>query len=179
MLQTALNGHPEVVCFGELVHDLYRHDRGTRTNAEYLEDRVFCDRPVPAAAAGWKLCTNGVSDDILEYLQRHGFKVIHVRRRNLLAQYVSLRIAETLDRYQRFGFQSPESTATVRVDPGEFRAWAKSTGLVARRLRLRLRTLDWHEAWYEDLTADFDAQTARLLRFLGVAEHNSARRWSE
>ena len=95
-------------------------------------------------------------------------QVIHLKRRNLLRNLLSLKLAERSNEWERL-----EGTPPVRYEPlriefeeviAHFRARERSFARGSRFFRRHRKT----EIFYEDLERDETHQMAALLRFLGL-----------
>jgi LPS sulfotransferase NodH len=194
MLVQLLRSHPQVVCHGEVFrsdsisaldgryHGLPAEELGGRLlpyrvqqPAAFLYDVIF-DRQT-GLAAGFKFKTDEQFlrpwADIAQLVARdRDIKIIRLRRRDLLAQYVShevvLRqgVATTL----KVG-EAPPQVRPFRVDPKTIVAYLDD---VARRDRLADEAYSNHrqlQVAYEDLLDDANPARADLLSFLGVTAH--------
>ena len=114
MLTSSLNYSPKIVCFGEVFHFLTNHidyhvdgydmydpeDLALRERdfEKFIDQRIFCERPETITAVGFKIHYNqfwgyaGLKEWITDQRQ---IRVLHLRRRNLLRQLVSLKIVES------------------------------------------------------------------------------------
>lgn len=194
MLVQLLRSHPQIVCHGEV----FRKDsisaldgRYQGLPAEELGERllpyrvhqpgafiydVIFDRQT-GLAAGFKFKTDEQFlqpwADIAQLVAGdHDIKVIRLRRRNLLAQYVShevvLRqgVATTLK-----AGEAPPQVRPFRVDLKAILGYLDD---VARRDRLADEAYSKHRQLrvaYEDLLDETNPARASLLAFLGVADH--------
>ena len=95
-------------------------------------------------------------------------QVIHLKRRNLLRNLLSLKLAERSNEWERL-----ESAPLVRYEPlrieyeeviAHFRARERSFARGSRFFRRHRKT----EIFYEDLERDEERQLAVILRFLGL-----------
>jgi hypothetical protein len=168
-LQSLLDSHSRIRCFGELFN---RTGRGTRDYAEAPEPdpasylaRVYagCEEPV----VGFKLPVNSIRDhpEVVEMIAAEPeTMIIRLSRRNLLAQLVSRRLqSTTLVSHSIYG---DYGGAKVALEPTK--AIHTMEGMEAHE-----RELDGYAAGhptfriaYEDLGEE--AELERLQRFLGV-----------
>jgi hypothetical protein len=150
MLAQALNSSPEITCFREVFnflqnfvqfevkgYDNYRaEDLSLRTQdpIRFLEERIFCPYPEDVRAVGFKLHYGqllgfeGLAERLTEDREIH---VLHLRRRNLLRMFVSLKLAEATGVF----LEDTRPKATT-VNP---LAAARHPLKAASRLRRRLR----------------------------------------
>lgn len=167
MLQTALNGHLEIICKGELLNANRLHLRGGRTAEEYLSADLFHPRPASIRAVGFKAC-----DDLLDGQLPPGvgpdWKIILVRRRDKFAQYQSWRAALASGYWQRLPHAEPLPLAPEPTNLPEFVDWWARSEEAERGAATRAagRSI---VVYYEDLVADWERETARVMEFLGVA----------
>jgi hypothetical protein len=150
MLAQALNSSPEITCFREVFnflqnfvqfevkgYDNYRaEDLSLRTQdpIRFLEERIFCPYPEDVRAVGFKLHYGqllgfeGLTERLAEDRE---IRVLHLRRRNLLRMFVSLKLAEATGVF----LEDTRPKATT-VNP---LAAARHPLKAASRLRRRLR----------------------------------------
>lgn len=182
LLSASLDRHPAIRCYGELFHerdfDDNRPDGCDRTalDAAALLDRAWgsggrravgframLDHP-PASRPQWR--------DLWERLAAcPDLGVIHLRRRDRLAQYASLMIAASTGVFHpspQTPAIPPEHRPRVRIDPDRFRTWAAAQ---QAREQERLRILGHHRLLalsYERLTGDWVRVTRYIQHFLEV-----------
>lgn len=139
-LQSLLDSHPDVRCFGELfTHNAHTFDDVFLASehddaVEYLREVTgSVEEPV----VGFKLPVNSIRahEQVLEIFRQPSLRVIRLSRRNLLALYVSRRLLATT--------RVPQSThgsygeTRLRLDPQQ--------ALGA------FRRMEEHERWLDDL----------------------------
>jgi LPS sulfotransferase NodH len=161
-----LDAHPRLRCHGELFAD-----------APEAEIDALCARWRARAApwvraAGCKVFHHhpaaGQESRLWTLLERDTtVRVIHLRRRDVLASLVSRKVAGETDTWKRHA-GDPATTRRVRMSPDEVerglrieREWAQACD--ARFAKHPLLALT-----YEELVADTRASLERVHRFLGV-----------
>ena len=157
-LEQCLDSHPEVVCGGEILLGygglysrlpptiLYGHRR-LRTLYQaiasgalvspYKTINDFCAAAGSAQAVGFKLMYNQISRDcrVKKFLKsEHIPLVIHLQRKNLLKQYVSIKIMRDQAKYGRATAHVYESQRPVSIviDPSDALRFCKASSDRAR-----------------------------------------------
>ena len=118
LLLNLLNAHPTVIAFGELFRgngaigwdippfvtqqSLHFRRMADTQPLEFLETVVFRRWPREVAAVGFKLfyyhARSGPQAMVWDHLRKEpGLAIIHIKRRNILEQYISLRVAHATD----------------------------------------------------------------------------------
>jgi LPS sulfotransferase NodH len=181
LLSSSLDQHPQVRCLGELFHtssfpdnDLPQHDRLNLSGRQVVRQAFSGD----VQAAGFRamiflpLPDRPQWADAWDALRNTpDLRVISLLRRDKLAQYASVLIAERLSVWH----PSPgdpvldvENRPTVRIDPADFRRWRNEReDLLQRRLK-QLAARQVLELEYESLTEDWPGTIHRVQTFLGV-----------
>jgi LPS sulfotransferase NodH len=152
------------------VVSLYRADP-----VAFLENHVFCRWPRPCGTVGFKLfyyhARTPEHSVVWDYLAADPeIRVIHLRRRNLLAQYYSLRLAHQTNSWTKSAM--PKSTpAPMSLDPQECQdhfGWVRSLEEECAAFFARHDVCD---VWYEDLVADQQRTMVGIQDFLGLTRH--------
>lgn len=163
-----LNQHPDVRCEGEILAEPVDDPVGF-----VLEHARTCGAP----AYGFKVKIYQLTDaqqcdagDFLLALHHHGFRILYLRRRNLLRHAISNAFAEQRGRYHD-SVGGPASRPPVAVDAGAIvRAMRRRREHLAAEARA-LHGLTHHEVVYEeDLLHASDHQRTmnRVFEFLGL-----------
>ena len=184
-LEGLLNSHPDVKVAGELFNP--SHDHNSRLNPVPEEIRrlrrrdpiaylqAFFEHPFDESIThvGFRLfhdhARSRTERAIWTHLRRtKDLQVIHLKRRNILRNLLSLKLAMRSDNWQR-----TEGTPPVRYEP--LRIEYKE---VIRHIRVRERSFARGskffrrhrkaEVLYEDLERDEERRLEALLRFLGL-----------
>ena len=175
LLVDLLNQLPEVHCDGEILH--------TRVTAPRLYVR-YCESIAPGEAYGFKLLsyhlthTQRVSSPagFLRHLDSSGYKIIHLRRWNLLRQILSAFYVEHRGGYasgyqhQRSADGQPEVTR-MSVDVAELDWWLGEFERRARDEEAHLSGLRSLNLVYEDnllRPEDHQSTVNRVADYLGV-----------
>jgi LPS sulfotransferase NodH len=190
LLLSLLNAQPSVVAFGELFRGdgaigwdippfLSRqaprllHKFQTRP-LEFLNTEIFSAWPSEVAAVGFKLfyyhARSGAQAAVWDYLRNDPkLVVIHIKRLNVLEQYLSLRVAHATNVWSS---SSPpvETLEPIRLDPEHCRRHfeevrAQQTECDAFFAGQRIQTLT-----YEDLVANRAAAIQRVADHLGLRQ---------
>lgn len=178
--------HPSVRCYGELLapHGVdwlnaagprsgwimrYRdHDR-----LRFLDTFVWHRQPADIRAVGFKLLYQQFlphRGTLAPYLRGHeGLHVIRLRRRNLLANFASARVAALTGRYTLRDAHARPELPKVVLSPDECEDWFRRHRLTERMLATLFRGHPMIDIAYEDLDRDAAAFDARICGFLGVA----------
>lgn len=169
MLQNLLDSHPEIECKHELFHPdpamrdvtFYQYS-GQLSRQEYLRKQAYTtEKPVKGfkMPVSWLPMQPGAFEDIAKL----GYGVIRLKRRDVLAHFVSLKLA----------ILNSEWTSRVeyvrqscRVEPWEFVRTIATWQYQEVLMDALCKGLQLHEVFYEDVqrTETID----KLLRFLGA-----------
>lgn len=204
LLRTALESHPEIACQAEPFNSDDRrlpYPLETPTE-EVLERWAFGGAPASARHAGFVLhayhphalrAFPGIranprwADVWARLAAMPELRVIHLRRRDLLARHLSHLLARETGFWHSWETDGPGRASHLHPPPaeqvGRHRAAPPPIVVDPERLAVDLaETLGWHRAAdralagrpilhlaYEELCADFAGATARVLRFLGAA----------
>jgi hypothetical protein len=107
-----------------------------------------------------------------QVLRTEGLRVVHLRRRNLLRRFVSLRIAATNQMWMQYaGDPQPDvRERAVTVDLDRFvRDYESSLAAYASmEAMLAAHDVPVLDVWYEDLVADLNGECQRVASFLGA-----------
>ena len=195
MLRYLLDGHPEICCHGEvfvrkgLLRFIFKNRRSFGLSpgytsyerafqqtslSDFLSTELFSDSKNHKKAVGFKFKTDEFFDpgyiEIADYLKLHTeMKVIHLRRKDLLAQYVSyLFVQKKLNPTVSFDPNSERSTKQIRLDR---KLLYKYFALITEReikIEQALHNHQMHRVWYEDLIGDREFFLGEIFDFLGV-----------
>ena len=205
LLRTALESHPEVACQSELFNSDDRrlpYPLETPT-ADVLDHWAFGRELAPGTrCSGFVLHAyhphalrafpgirpNPLWADVWQRLAAMpDLRVIHLRRRDLVARHLSHLLARSTGFWHSWDTDTAASVSHLHAPPpeqvGRRREAQPPIEVDADRLELDFgEVTGWHRAAdrelaarpilhvsYEDLCADFAAETARVQRFLGVS----------
>jgi LPS sulfotransferase NodH len=188
MLISQLNNHSQALVFGEIFRSLdsigwdvppfssyqnqklltlYRSDP-----IAFLEKHVFRKWSSNHKAVGFKLfyyhARTSPQSAVWDYLvQQPEIRVLHIKRRNVLSQYVSLQLAHKTDIWSstRTFSQDPQC---IELDIGECQnhfAWVRSLEEECENFfkNHKVRTV-----YYEDLARDSNEEIEAVQKFLGL-----------
>lgn len=182
LLATSLDTHPQIRCYGELLHseDLpdNRIEGFARLDAsvEAILQQAMQARGV--AACGFKAMiflplpsATHWGDAWKRIRELPGLRVIWLTRRDRLAQYASaevVRYTGVFHPYDDDRVYRPEHRPVIRIDPDEFRSWVRERDAQLRMRREMLQGVPAFDLDYETLTGDWERSTTCIQRFLGV-----------
>lgn len=197
MLVSMLQSHPNCVCYSELYHSHhpmwfyphldYRNSETTlamwRGDVDRFLDRlVFAPMSPRTHAVGFKLLYGDTEPErwyretqepwraeVIPSLVRRGARVIHLRRRNRLERYVSMKRADQTRAWVVTDEQAKAPRhALLTIDPADciqsMEALARDEATYAARFD-GVSTLD---VFYEDLLADPEGVGEQVQRFLDL-----------
>jgi LPS sulfotransferase NodH len=190
LLINLLNAHSQVLAFGELFRSpegigwdvppfltyqsakllaLYRADP-----QRFLHTSVFRRWPQSYAAVGFKLfyyhARNAPYSAIWEYLaQNPDIYILHIKRRNILEQYLSLKLARVTEVWSitEPAAREPKPICLNIEDCRKHFQWVCSLENDCETFFARHKVKD---IYYEDLALDSDAEMASVEKFLGLNE---------
>lgn len=187
-LATLLRTNEHVRCFGEMFNakKLSKNSMGWdvpgyRTKAcqlerlqtepvAFLQDEVFAPMPAHIEAVGFKLFYYHAKSEnlapIWDYLQGTNLKVIHLRRRNLLASCLSTVAAADTGSY-RFNKMSESNFKTYNISYDTCLTFFESTRIFEEKFSEFFP--DILEVFYENLKSDCDFQMHEIQKFIGVS----------
>jgi LPS sulfotransferase NodH len=187
LLTNLLNAQGQVLAFGELFRGdgaigwdrwpFYSHQNpGLRRlhetrPVEFLETAVFRTWPRSIAAVGFKLfyyhARTGAQARVWDYLKDNPeIAVIHLRRRNILEQYVSLRLAHETNVWSTSKPGPPAEP--IRLAPEACRRHFEEVRAQEEACNAFFACRRIHSITYEDLIADRAGAMAGVAAHLGV-----------
>lgn len=180
LLQELLNSHPEIQCDGELLN----------LNQKYLANRqgyqlhrrfplLLIYRQLWAAhrpAYGCKLLVEHLAyvRATLTLLEKIGWKIIHVQRRDVLHQSFSLLVALKTDRWHRQAGEALDDPLRVQITESELKDEICKRQLMRARENKVMKSLSPLSLFYEDNLQQSDDQArtlGRVFDFIGVRPH--------
>jgi LPS sulfotransferase NodH len=196
LLTGLLNAHSQVLAFGELFRspdtigwDIapFSGHQGPRLLSRYRTDPIgFLDRhvfrrwPRSYAAVGFKLfyyhARGGPQSVLWDHLsRRRDILVLHLKRRNILAQYYSLQLAHKTENWS-IARAAGGAPAPMQLEVEACRrhfAWVRG---LERECDALFANHPVREIHYEDLIAAQDSETEAIEGFLGVNRERLAAR---
>ncbi|MDY7013812.1 MAG: hypothetical protein SVX43_09505 [Cyanobacteriota bacterium] len=188
-LCNALNGHPEILCHGELFHQkqIYIYDRknsdldlGTIQERDRCPER-FVERVwqhnLGHSAVGFKLFPKHNEKVLKLLLKDKKIKKILLLRRNKIRSYVSLQIACQTQEWdiRNSAMETPGKTqksTSVKINPKSFQDYVQKNNYFFDKLRrtLNASNQEFLEITYEDLFGTESAiLKSELLEFIDVS----------
>jgi len=183
MLVSMLNHHPQIRCFGEIFSFkeqlLLNIDGFRRLNKDknllrlraknpegFVSKIIKRLHPKRIKSCGFKLFYNQPRTDrhkFLKHLIAEDFKVIHLKRDNLLASYTSKQIALSTGVWVG---RSDCSTPKIHIDKDEFETYLYQMSYHDDEIKELVSPERLLEATYEELTAG--NRITEIQQFLGV-----------
>jgi hypothetical protein len=185
-----LNVHPQALAYGEVFRTASAIGWDVRpfagwSNRRHLalyrsDPRAFLDRaifgPLPSGitAVGFKLFYYHAKEppfsDVWRRLEDdRSVRIVHLRRGNILAQYLSLQVAHRTDVWSTTS-KSSSGAEPIRLDIEACRKHFESVSGWEADCARRFGSHAMHDVLYENLLADQDGAMAALQRFLGLSE---------
>ncbi|MDY6783075.1 MAG: sulfotransferase [Cyanobacteriota bacterium] len=188
-LCNALNGHPEILCHGELFHPkkiFSNTKKNSHVNLGSIQFRNFLpkrfmkrvwEQNFEYSAVGLKLFPKHSEKALNLILEDPEIKKVLLLRRNRIKSYVSLQIALKTKEWSLKGFTSKKTTETnrltsIKVKPRKLQQYVEKTDRFYENMRQKLTASNqkYLEIAYEDmLGTDSEAIKAELLEFIGVS----------
>lgn len=186
LLRGLLNAHPQVMAFGEIFQNkdeiswgLSGYPQNRKLQEQFLhepvallQEQVFRKQSKDVRAVGFKIFYYHAQDDdwrpVWDFLQNErSLQVIHIKRINMLRTHLSRKLALETDRWvnvtgERQTFQPIMlDYAECLADFEQTQSWQDESDRIFADHPL------CHIS-YEGLSADIDAEMARVQEFLGV-----------
>jgi hypothetical protein len=184
-----LNSHPQVLGYGEIFRDTDRigwdlappgRDDQSSTLVRqlqsapiaFLEAQVLGNPPPGIRAVGFKLfyyhAQDGERRNLWEYLaNRPGLFVIHLKRRNTLREWLSIRRAEQTGDWSRWNaIERPVEPITLSIE--SCRREFEYARVAKERADALFAGQPMLQVGYEELVRNRAVEMARVQRFLGV-----------
>ena len=182
LLSTSLNNHPQIRSYGELFHpetfpdnQLDARDRFSLTGREVVREALAANG---AAASGFRamiflpMHSQPQWTDSWDALcERDELRVIYLVRRDELAQYASILVAEQTRIWHpspEDPVLHPENRPKITIDPQAFRDWSRERAALFDQRREQLRGKPSLDLGYETLVSEWPAMIRTIQQFLGV-----------
>lgn len=176
LLINSLQSHPQMKVYGELFRggvDESVKAAVRKSAADYLDTKIFNQRPAEIRAVGFKIFYHhpawDQSGSVWRYLQGlENLHVIHLKRENLLRSLVSKKIAQKTDVWKLSGEPGEEPDKRVSISPEECLEFFEKTSQYERDADEKFSGKPLLQMTYELLTSQFDEQMNRIQEFLHV-----------
>lgn len=183
-----LRSHPGVVCYNEVLHlhkpiygyphlDHFLKESGDRLRkqsaARFLEQCIFGPRSRKVKAAGFKyIYWHGEGEgwqknNNAAVLGIAGLKVLHLRRRNKLDQFVSEKVARQQKSWSSEQAAGANNTR-ISIAPEEFKAFVPRITALEEKYEALFGHMPMHSLYYEDLVQKPREEMDAVFVFLGL-----------
>ncbi len=170
-LHTLLNSHPQIISKGEILRRTFEKNQIERIQS--LNDHVFTPYSTRIEAVGLKIFYEYQED---EYFKRFfdelqndvSIRIIHLIRKDKLAQYVSLKLAETTSQWNLVRSNEINARSRIRIDRGEFNAYQSKSADKQDELTRLFANHKVLNISYENLCESLDENLERIQLFLEV-----------
>lgn len=186
-LVSLLQSHPKIRAFGEVFGDeeqihwgypSYSSEKVLQTRkkdpTKFLDKIVFRDFLKSTEAVGFKLLyqeeQNFSEKTICEYLKKiKNLNVIHLKRRNILANYISWQIAKKTDVWILLKHQNNHKPK-LEIDYEDCLNYFQKTKALEKEHEsfFDKHSRQIHTLYYEDLVANTEKEIQGIQQFLGV-----------
>ena len=180
LLSTSLNMHPRIRCYGELFHpdtfpdnQLDGRDRFTLSGREVVCEAFSAGG---AEAAGFRAMVflpmdsqPQWADSWDELSNRDDLRVIYLTRRDELAQYASILVAQQTRVWHPSPDDPvlrPENRPRITIDPQAFRRWTDERAALFAERRRQLRGKRSLDLDYETLVSEWPSAIRNVQGFL-------------
>lgn len=181
MLHTCLQRHTRVLSSSEVFNielfegDPERIESIRKDPIEYLRKYVFVDYSPITRAVGFKMlysqCPEPNCSRFLQWMLDSGIRVIHLKRRDSLAMYVSGLVARQENRWhvleeeENVGRIAPLS---IYISQEKYLGFITELTAQVQSYDRLLRDVSHLEIFYEDLIENMGGELRRVTEFLGV-----------
>lgn len=171
---TRILSHSEVFNLGLFTSDPERLEAIERDPIAYLYKYVFVDYAPIARAIGIKLlysqCPGSDCPAFLQKLIDLDVRIVHLKRRDVLAMYVSGLVARGENRWHVLEGEQPEPLKqnSIVVSRDEFTDFAARYIAEVKRCNRFLSDVPHLEIYFEELSTNVDSELHRVVEFLGL-----------
>lgn len=168
-LHTLLNSHPNIISYGEILRKTNLNHPSQKLPT--LNDLAFYPQSPSINAVGLKLFYRYLDNDIFgksfqEALDDTDITIIHLIRKDILAQYTSLKRAEISLRWSQA--RSVNKTKPIYINPEGYKAHRKELLDMRKKINKAFKNHPLLEISYEDLNEHLDETLIEVQQFLGV-----------
>ena len=178
-----LSSHKNIVCFGELFNKrgigfwdeklnsseeilLFRN----KNPIKFLNKVILRDYPKEKEIFGFKLLYSQIQKPILKYLKKKKWKVIHLKRRNLLKQFISNKKAIVMNKWSDYNNDDIQiyNKIKINVNSTQFLKKCKSILKSQKKIDKIFKSNQLMEVFYENLCIDSETEMRKIQEFLEV-----------
>ncbi len=168
-LHTLLNSHPNIISYGEILRKT--HVNNPSQNLPTLSELVYYPHHRSVKAVGLKIFYSYLNNDkfdksFLEVADDPGILIIHLIRKDILAQYTSLIRTEENQRWSQA--RPYDNAKPIFINPEGFKAHRKDLLDNQHKIKRTFKNHPFLEIGYEDLNEHFDETLIEVQEFLGV-----------
>lgn len=182
-----LNSHSKVICYGEL----FNPSKETRQNAirssvaikpnedpkKYLKSNVFKRYSKDIEGVGFRLFyTHARKNDnwtgLWPYIATSDIKIIHLKRKDLLAQFLSLKQALRSNVWVSNDEKNKREDGDIWLDPEECSRYFINMRWCELRAKKEFANSSMLEISYEELAQDQVNESQKILSFLELPYEN-------
>jgi LPS sulfotransferase NodH len=183
-LEMLLNSHEQIICRGEILNPSEEIRRtamplslsvlGAEDDAsEYLDGSLYGQVPDHVRAVGFRLMysharTGGWENARRRIVDDREIRVIHLTREDLLARYLSYRLALRDGRWIATDEAPQPVSDTIHLDVEDCVKSFVESEVNQEAADREFSSHPMYDLTYEKLTTDFEAESRRVLEFLGV-----------
>ena len=172
LLRLTLNSSPQIIIENE-VFNQKQPELGFTYDT--IMGNLFRKYPIPIKAVGCKIFYNHLSKEEWGKISTlPKFKIIHLRRRNKLRSYLSLKIAEQTNQWiegQR-KIKPPLAKRQILINKQDMFVYFSKMELWERQASERFREREVLNVYYEDLATNFVDTISRVTKFINVTKWN-------
>lgn len=168
-LHTLLNSHPQIFSHGEILRRTL--ENGNTINTLSLQSLVFNHYQKQIKSVGLKLFYENFNNtDYIkpyqEIVDDENILIIHLTRKDILSQYVSLLKAEKTQVWSQS--RKLNRSKGIQLDIEDFELFKKDDFELKNRMRKYFKNHKVFELSYEDLTSNLDNTLLKMQLFLHV-----------
>ena len=180
MLHTCLQRHTRILSHSEVFNiELFESDSERieiirKDPVEYLHKYVFVDYAPITRAVGFKMlysqCPAPNCPNFLKWLFDSGTRIIHLKRHDTLAMYISGLVAREERRWHVLEGEDPGhiKPQSIFVSPDEYIEFLTGLNAEIQIYDRLLQNVSHLEICYEELIGNMDRELQRAAEFLGV-----------
>lgn len=180
LLQSYLNKHPEIYCEGEIYNTdhLKMYGKADKLKAQMNDDAIkflatygYPKHSKKIKYAGFKLFYSHFKTEktkaIWRYLiQNKEIKIIHIKRRNLLRNFLSLKIAVKTNEWRSFNENSNSENKKTELTKEDCLYEFESQYNTTRQIEQKFKNHKIIEVYYSDLVNKKQETMNRIFNFL-------------